>query len=427
MKFYSQLEENQYMEQEDLRQKSWLKIKDLIEFAYDNSTFYRRSFDDAGVMPGDIKDPEDFSKIPILTRETIRENFNSIKVKNVESKWFFVQSTGGSTGVPVKVLIDNRVPIKAVAWRMRRWWGCQPWDNGAFVSRKTHRALILYSYELWPRRRIFLNASMMTETDMSRFARCFNLFGPSFLRGYVGALFEFAEFLLRKGISIKSPKAVYAAAAPLSQGQRRVIESAFCSPVYSQYGTNEVPLLASECKEQDGLHIFSDIRYMEFLKDNETQARPGETGDIVITDLENRVFPIIRYKIGDKGSCRSTCCSCGVRLPLMENVIGRINDTVRLPGGEVMFGLSAIFDQWPLAVRNFQIYQHSNGNITLKCVPGSMCDAISVIKTVGRMLQKKVGTSVTVQVEIVEKISHDRGKTRYIISEAENAGTELIE
>jgi phenylacetate-CoA ligase len=165
--------------------------------------------------------------------------------------------------------------------------------------------------------------------------------------------------------------------------------------------------------------MFADIRRLEFIRDDGSSADVGEIGDVLVTDLENRIFPLVRYRIGDRGTLRRGTCPCGVTLPLMEKVRGRVSDCLRLPAGRIMAGeyVTTIFDGSPLAVTNFQVFQHGDGHVTLKCVLGSTPNALSIVQTTARLLQKKVGTATPVQLEIVESIPHDRGKMRFVISE----------
>jgi phenylacetate-CoA ligase len=425
-KYYAKLIENQYLSESELQRRSWLKTKDIIQFAYNNSEYYREAFERHGLKPCDIKTPHDILKIPILSKEDIRKNFNSILIKNCRKEWTKANSTGGSTGTPTKVLHDVRVPIDAAGWRVLDWWGCKPWDDMALVYRNinTWQKNLLHSIITFPTGRISLDASLMTEDSMKDFAGRLKSLKSPILQGYVGAVYELAQFLSRTDTIIPPLKAVWVTSAPLVEGQRHFMEHVFHAPVYDQYGSGEILWLAAECKKRSGLHVFSDIRCIEFLRDDGSPTEPGEIGDIVVTDLENRVFPLIRYRIGDRGCWKRTPCSCGVNLPLMEKVSGRISDMIRLPGGTSISGefLTTIFDRWPLAVKNFQILQHADGNIILKCVPGEGLDSISTIQTVCKLLQEKVGDSIVVHVEIVDFIHHDRGKTRFIISEYTTSG-----
>ena len=100
-------------------------------------------------------------------------------------------------------------------------------------------------------------------------------------------------------------------------------------------------------------------------------APPGEYGDLVVTDLIDTVFPLIRYKIGDRGRLLKRNCSCSSSFPLMDYVAGRITDFITLPNGRRIPGefLTTIFDDYPNAVRKFWIHQSENFDLTIYYAP----------------------------------------------------------
>ena len=81
--------------------------------------------------------------------------------------------------------------------------------------------------------------------------------------------------------------------------------------------------------------------------------------------------------------------------------------------------VTTIFDASPMAVTDFQVFQHADGHVSLKCVLGSAPNALSMVHTTERLLKEKLGESTRLQLEIVENIPHDRGKIRFVISEYE--------
>ncbi|MBI5193526.1 MAG: phenylacetate--CoA ligase family protein [Nitrospirae bacterium] len=103
------------------------------------------------------------------------------------------------------------------------------------------------------------------------------------------------------------------------------MEDIFKCPVFEKYGTRESGVIACECSVHDGMHIFAEGVYLEFLKDGR-QASSGEMGEIVVTDLFNYGMPLIRYKIGDVAVVTDRKCPCGSNLLLIDKIIGRDRD-----------------------------------------------------------------------------------------------------
>lgn len=398
------------------------KRRALVLYAFENSEFYKQLYESRGFTRTEAADPDAFTKLPIVSRADIVRNFESIKSRGVPRRFLAPAITGGSTGTPLTVLHDTRFPADAIAWRIAQWWDVHPADDTGMVYR-IRRGLpssVVNRIAWWPSRRIYLDASRMSEASMATFFRKFNALKPPLLIGYIGAILEFAEFLQRNLLEMYPPTAVWVTSGPFTEAQRELMQTAFKAPVYDQYGTCEVLWLAVECRERNGLHIMQDYRHIEFVDDDDKPVDDGEWGRVLVTDLENRGFPLIRYEIGDIGRRLPGSCPCGVTLPRIDKIKGRTSDTVRTPDGGAISGdyLTTIFDSYPGAVVAFQVYQGRDYAITLRCVPTSAPAARRQIEDARRTIQDRVGESVKVTIEIAESIPHDRGKTRFIISDA---------
>lgn len=274
----------------------------------------------------------------------------------------------------------------------------------------------------WPTTHILLNATSFTEQDIVEFLRQFNRVKPRLLHGYVGALDVVAEYVLTHKLQIYPPEAIWATSAPITPIQQQRIEKAFGGPVYDQYGCCEMYWLAAECPSRRGLHMFYDIRRFEFLNETATPVADGEYGNIAITDLENYYFPLIRYLNGDRGRRLLTTCDCGCNLPLMDKVKGRVSETFRLPSGTRLNGeyLTTLFDDFPEAVKQFQVHQFADGNIVIRIVPNPVFPgADELYERVRRHLHDSVRREVDVRLEKVEKIPQTGGKLRFVTSEVQ--------
>ena len=145
----------------------------------------------------------------------------------------------------------------------------------------------------------------------------------------------------------------------------------------------------------------------------------------MITDLEDYVFPLIRYEIGDMGRELPDPCTCGVTLPMMDQVLGRTTDLVHLPNGSCISGdyLTTVFDDYPDAVRGFQVFQSADGKITIRYVPNPDDPRVrDIIKKVTYEIGKRVNSEVEVNAQALPEIPHDRGKLRFVISELDREG-----
>jgi phenylacetate-CoA ligase len=421
LSFYSALLAAERLGPEALALLNCQKRKAQTAFAFDHTVFYRRAFEATGISRDDLADPSTFERLPILLRSDIVDHFDDLIADTANPGCWSKATTGGSTGTPLTVLHDRRVPIETAWWRVARWWEADPSDDIAFIYRirRTFLSALANSLLWWPTKRIFLDASLMTTQAILNFVTQYNAVRPAILQGYVGGVYEFALFLRDKGLAIHPPRAVWVTSAPLTESQRLVMQNVFQAPVYDQYGSCEVSWLACECRQRNGLHMMHDLRHIEIVDDSGRPVSDDEWGRILVTDLDNRVMPLIRYEIGDRGRRLTRTCSCGVTLPLMDKVQGRISDVVRLPDGTVISGefLTTLFDDHPEAVATFQLQQRADFSMTLRCVPGKGPRAREFMEGARRQLQIRAGVAVPVTLELAEQIPHDRGKTRFITSD----------
>lgn len=421
--YHHELTEQQNLSAEQIEHLNWEKRKSLLKYAYEKVPYYQSKYQSIGLHPDDIKNPEDYSLVPILTREDIRDNFGQLKSVDVSKKDVMLATTGGTTGEPLKVLRDRRIPEHAMSWRMREWWGVKLGVNEGIVLRDTQtsrKARLLNTISWYPAKRVRLDASSMTPDSMKQFVDRFNMICPPLVWGYVGGIDHLASFIEENGLSVTSPKAIWCTAAPLSEIQRQRIESVFSAPVYEQYGCCEVFSLAAQCSVKDKMHRFHDIRHIEVTDEQGRTLDDGVEGDILITDLENYAFPIIRYRNGDRGKLIHGSCSCGINLPLMDKVKGRQSDIVYLPDNSSISGeyLTTLFDDFPDAVKAFQVHQADDYSIKLLYIPSANTEQLNhALKVIQHTLGEKINSQTTLIFQETEQIKHDRGKLRFIISD----------
>ena len=413
------LKQNQLLSKDELNSRNWFQRKQLVNFVYNNIPFYKKKYSEIGFHPSDLKTESDYSKLPVLEKEEIRKyTFQLInpqyKIKNLEES-----TTGGTTGIPLKTYIDPRYPLNIISWRTLSWWGVEPYDNSAYLYRAVPGGLkrILQKTVLYPTRRTFIAASEMTESKMTAFYQELVSIRPTLIVGYVGAIHIFAEFLQDKRYYFPKLKAVWTTASPLTKNQRSYMQKVFKCPVYSQYGSCEFYWIASECQKQNGMHIANDIRHIDIVDGNMPQEI-GKFGDILVTDLINYAFPLIRYRIGDRGRLLNQECSCGVPFPMMDYVHGRITDTIRLPNGMAIAGeyWTTIFDNYTDTIKSFQVHQKDNYSIVIKFEPYNG-EYENAIKMVGTELNKKLKNQIPINFIKMKLDCVTGGKSQFIISD----------
>lgn len=419
-KKYKSLKASQFWSLDELTALNYKKKSAIVRFAFENVPLYRKLYSEVGFQLGDMVHSDYFEKLPVLKKEHIRNDFNQLVYEPLKP-FASISTTGGSTGVPTKIMYDKRYPYESLGWRMMGWWGIKPSDNGAYVWRnrrpESYKQL-LNQLLWWPTRKLRMDASCMDERQIRMFIDIFNKVEPPLLQGYVGAVAELAEYIESSGTTVHKPRAIWLTSAPVTKVQRCLVERVFGAPVYDQYGCCEVPHIAAQCSQREGLHLHCESVAVNVVDDNDAPVPNGSWGKLLLTKLDEKLFPLIRYEVGDNGRYLEKGCSCGVNLPLLDKVKGRISDVIRLPSGRILSGeyLTTIFDEFSEAVNAFCLVQKKNGAISISIVPSKVYSA-GVGEVVLSSLKTKINGEVEISMNIVDSIAHDRGKIRFIVKE----------
>lgn len=356
------------------------KLMMMVNYAYNNIPYYRQIFRINNLKPDNIKNTEDVTKIPILTRKDIVKFNEDLIAPNRPRNSLVKIQTSGTTGHPLTVYKDRNEISSALAclYRAREWWGYNIGEKRA-VLWSANRTLSGYDNlkEKLTRfliRCTFFNTFNLSEENIEETIAKLNRIKPKFLSGYTSPMYRVAQIINEKRIKLKfSLTGVSTTAEPLFKHQRTEIENAFQCQVFDQYGCGECNSLGFECQKHTGLHIPIERVHVELLDEKTNNpVSEGEMGKIVITCLENYGMPIIRYDTEDLAIKNDDFCSCGRNLPLMHSIVGRTQDFLRLPNGSVIYG--AVFmvainnSNWinKYHIQQIQVFQKKNYQIILQ-------------------------------------------------------------
>jgi phenylacetate-CoA ligase len=342
-----QLRKTQYLSKNELEAYQQDKLNKLIIHAFDNVPFYKERFKAARINPHKDKIKDYFHDIPFLTKEDIQKNLTDLIATNYDRDKLIANKTGGSTGKPLRYF-HNQAHIdfmKARELRHNQWagwniadkigclWGAQRDFDSSGSIKKTLRNWLID-------RCLILDSTSLTEERMLNFAKELTAFKPKGILAYANSLYEFAKFVKEQNITGIAPQSIITSAEVLHEHERELIEKVFGCKIFNRYGCREVSVMASECEKHHGMHIAADCLVMEFIKDDGTPVKPQEEGNVIITDLFNWGMPFIRYKNEDTAVPTDRECSCGIKLPLIEKVSGRITDLLITPEGVKVSGVS---------------------------------------------------------------------------------------
>lgn len=333
-------EKYECMSRKDMEAVQLDRLKAIVENVYQKVPFYKKSFDKAGVKPGDIKSLSDLSKLPFITKIDLRESYPfgmfAVPMKDVVR----IHSSSGTTGKPV-VAGYTRNDINTWAELMARTLACVSATENDIIQNAYGYGLftgglgVHYGGEK-------LGATVIPASggNTKRQIMMLQDFQSTILTSTPSYVPYIAEVASELGVDIrKLPLRVgVLGAEPWSDSMRREIEVKLNIDALDIYGLTEVigPGVSSECMEKDGLHIFEDHFLAEIIDPKTGEPLPyGETGELVFTSLTKEAFPIIRFRTKDITSLNPEMCKCGRALVRMKRVSGRSDDMLIIRGVNV--------------------------------------------------------------------------------------------
>ncbi|WP_449566844.1 phenylacetate--CoA ligase family protein [Methanoculleus nereidis] len=424
-KTYALLKRSRRWSPEELAAYQAQALSRLLEHAYENVPYYRRVFQERGLVPGDIQAPADLTLLPFLTREDLQNNLSDLKAKNYPEAAFEYVTTGGSTGIPVGFYYEKGVS-RAREWAfMKTQWDCVDY-------RFTDRCVVLRGYivgsakegTFWKKtlcgRWLLMSSHHMTEETLPAYIDRIRTFKPRFIQGYPSAAVILARYMREHDIEpFPTVKAVLCGSENLYPWQRDLLTKTFGCRVFSWYGNSEQTVLAGECEESTRYHIFPEYGIVELIgSDGRPAEGPGAMGEVVATSLTNFVCPLIRYRTMDLATAAEGVCTCGRNYPLLERVEGRVQDFIVTGKGEFLPGIAMNIDTDAFDnVKQFQFYQEKVGEVVLNIVRKSAFSQHDA-EYLYREVSRSCGDDVTITIRYVDNIPLTaRGKYRYFVQD----------
>ncbi|MBS5843170.1 MAG: phenylacetate--CoA ligase family protein [Clostridiales bacterium] len=305
------------------------KAIELIKYAYNNSPFYKEYYDANNVNIETIIDKSNIESLPIVTKDILRQNSKKIivdKFKALKSNSIKVARTSGSTGKMIEVYWSNDDYLKSILsiWRKRKeWYGISP-DSKCVVFNNSlysgSRLLVLTEANMLNRKVLSLNKNFDSEEQLVAHIEKINEFKPDWIQIQPSIAIKLVELLQKYKIKILFKlKYLELNGEMVTTTQKNYISKNLSVPVANMYGANEVNSIALECP-RGNMHLLNDNVYVEL----------SENSSILVTSLHNKVFPIIRYDLGDIVTIKHDCDCCNQKLDIVDVINGRTMDYIIL-------------------------------------------------------------------------------------------------
>ncbi|MFC1645690.1 phenylacetate--CoA ligase family protein [Candidatus Omnitrophota bacterium] len=405
------LEKSQWWSRQELENYQSEKLRPLIKHAYNNTVYYHRLFKENRLSPDDIKTVKDLAKVPILTKDIVREHFQEMIATNIDKNTLVRFSTSGTTGKPLIFFSEKRLEFfnfGPYMWRQYRWGGQEFNDLKALLGshifkpdRKGIKEIISYNPA---RNQLILSSYDINRKNSPLFAKALNKYKPQVIEAFPASLEALIGFFKEYGIkSPVQPKAIFTNSEVLYPWQRKLIGEYFGCEIFDVYCLEERVVIAAECEKHTKHHVFSEYGIAELVENGHLVAE-GNSGEIVATSLNNYGMPFIRYNTKDVGYFVKENCPCGRGLPLLGLIGGRKRNFVVSKSGSVISITIVDIPNTTDNVGQFQFIQRKQGRLELKIVRKKDFSQADLEK-IEKKVKEKFLDDMEVEISFVDSIA----------------------
>jgi phenylacetate-CoA ligase len=367
-------------------------------------------------------------ELPFLEKQPLRDHPRSLLREDLRTRHESVSKTSGTTGTPITNYWTWPEVRKRIALREARsanWAGVsfkmpRVTFSGRIVVPDVNSSGPFHRFNAVERQTYF-SAFHLKPSAAQSYVDALWKHRPIWMTGYAVSYYLLAKFVLEQQLAVPdSLRAIITTSEKLTEQMRATMTAAFGCRVFEEYSTVESAVFASEC-EQGRLHVSPDVAIVEILRPDGSPCDYGEEGEVVATNLMRQYQPFIRYRLGDMAKWDDEPCPCGRQMPVIKEVVGRIEDVVIGIDGRRMVRFHGIFVDQP-HVREGQIIQESLQQIRARVVPSEGFGDEDADDIIARIRQR-LGPEVNVAVEIVKEIPRTpAGKTQAVINLMRNRG-----
>jgi len=386
----------------------------IISYLYENNLFYRE-------LVGDEL-PEKWEDLPIVTKDKLQIDIDILVSKPYKLSELYVNNTSGSSGHPLTFVKDYYTQARVWAYK-------KLFSNMHGIDYFTSKEAKFYGMpKNWKSRMVqnlkdkILNRERFVVFDLSdkvfdTWIERFKNTKFDYIYGYTSSIVLFCRYLIKQDIVLNeicpTMKVVIVTSETCSVEDKAIIREACGVEARNEYGTADAGLIGYECVHGN-LHLAEENVYVEVSKDNE----------LLVTDLFNKAFPLVRYKLGDIAELSNEVCACGSHNRVIKELQGRINDVARLKSGKMIPGLTFYYISRALLessgiLKEFIIRQTALDTFEFDVVsdkPLLDIDLLELKKTAEEYMEPGLNIRVN-QVEKIERPAS--GKIKHFYSELE--------
>jgi phenylacetate-CoA ligase len=402
-RYYNLLENREKLSPDSIKEYQFNQLKSILIHSYNNVPYYSDLFNKISFDPHKFSDFEQMTNIPFLTREIVSDNFDKLISTKKVSNGYYAGTTGGSSGLPLKFLLDYDSVYKenAFVYFYRKKLGYK------FEDKTTTFRQIEYGDKLWKfnpmHNEIMFFPIKLSKVTIEDYAKKINTYKPQYLNGYLSAIWYFAKLLEELKINLVFKlKGIFLISENIDFKQREFIEHFFNVKSSTFYGHSERCVIAEEM-------IPSGYLFDPYYGYTEQIKIEDNIYSIVGTGFLNYTMPFIRYKTDDICSPKN----------LYYSIEGKRSSTVGLIGINNEFLTGSAYDLDKPIFKNiltYQFIQEEKGKADLLIIVSKQFKALEM-EAIKAEVNRETKGVIEINIKIVENlILSPRGKYQMYIT-----------
>lgn len=419
------------MPAEQLRQLQLERMQWSVQHAYDNVEFYRSSFKEAGVEPGDLKSLDDLASFPFVVKQDMRDAYPfglfAVPQKDVAR----IHASSGTTG--------QATVVGHTASDLKNWGDCFARDIYMVGGSAESTIQVSYGYGLFTGglgahaggEAVGCSVIPTSSGNTKRQIQMMKDLGTDILACTPSYALLIADTAIEMGFDPAKDfkvSGVILGAEPASESMRQDIREKLGVQYCDVYGLSEVmgPGVAMECAAANGLHVAEDQFFAEIVDPDTLKPLPdGEWGELVFTTLTRECCPLVRYRTRDVTRIIAEECSCGRTHRKIDRIVGRTDDMLIIRGVNVFPSqIEQVIVGFPEIAAQYQIILTNKGpldrvELQVETVPDYPFDEIRKLEELKARLagELKSNLQIAVDIKIVEPktIERSEGKAKRIV------------
>jgi phenylacetate-CoA ligase len=401
------------------------KLTALLDHAFRTVPYYRETWERLGFFPTAQTAREHLAVLPLLPKEVIQEEQARLTSEVFPPDRLEVDYTSGTTGSRTSFYRDPACRVARVGrqWGILEHCGYRPGDRRGLIwgvpsdlPRSNAKLGLKARFRRFAGANETLCCRVMSQDDMRDYHRRLAAFRPAVLYGYPNAIAQFARFVQREQLTPIRVARIFCTAEKLHDEQRALFQDVFGGEVVNLYCSREHGCVGFECPSHHGLHIDTGSVAVEIVSGG-GPAEPGESGELVLTDLLNYGMPLIRHATGDLAAWAVEPCGCGCPLPLITGLDGKEEDILYRPDGSIVAGIlfSYLFTRHP-SVSLSQFVQEDETSLDVYLVADEG-ETETLRRAALAEVQPIMGPEVHIRVHFVSDIPRNprSGKFRQVV------------